>query len=221
MPILCISGNIAAGKTTLTRALSQHGWIPLEEQPDINPFLGASYANPKRYALCSQFTFMLDKYRLLRNCPPNRPVVVERWIEEDALFARFLYQLGYMREAEWEAYEAGYEFLKRELPPVDLVVYLHCPYSVARERILWRGRPYEANLPSGYWLDLQELYESWVSRWDTSPVLRVDTSKCDLLSDAELERLVASIQAQIHLPFDPESSVRSGNTRDARRNGTC
>lgn len=191
--LVSISGNIGTGKTTLVRALELSGWISLEERPEDNPFLAAFYEDPVRYAFSSQIAFLVNKYRLLQSCAPNQPAVIERTIAEDALFAYYQYKQGYLSSTDYQTYRLGYRRIARSLRTPNLVIYLRCPASVALERILKRGRPYERNLPSTYWMALMKLYDRWAARWRASPIISIDTGAINLRNEHTIHDVLQRI----------------------------
>jgi deoxyadenosine/deoxycytidine kinase len=76
-----------------------------------------------------------------------------------------------------------YNTMKTALQPPDLLIYLKCDVRSIRNRIKSRGRNSEQSIPVSYIRRLNGLYDSWVERYDQSPVLVWDSGKLDYLTD--------------------------------------
>ena len=111
-------------------------------------------------------------------------IVLDRTIYEDAeIFAKNLYQTGFMSERDFGLYSELYDSMKLALRPPDLLIYLRCPVRAVRRRIKQRGRPSEQSIPLDYLKRLNDLYESWIERFTLCPVLVWDSEKKDYLTD--------------------------------------
>ena len=62
-PIICLEGNISAGKSTLCREASELSGFRVFLEPTVkNPFLGKFYQDPKRYGLRMQIWLLRQRY---------------------------------------------------------------------------------------------------------------------------------------------------------------
>lgn len=173
---IAISGNIAVGKSTLTKALAAAlGWQPFFEAFADNPYLADFYHDMERWSFHSQVFFLakrLQHHRELFDYPGH--VIQDRSVYEDAeIFARNLYLKGSMSQRDYECYQDLYQGIRAFLPPPTLVVYLHAPVEALIERITQRGRDYEQQIAPDYLQQIHTLYEEWADHWQASPLLRI------------------------------------------------
>lgn len=183
---LAIAGNMGSGKTSLVEFLVQHyGFIPFVEPNISNPYLDDFYKNFSAYAFHSQIYFLAHKFRIHKELESqNLSVVQDRTIYEDAeIFARNLYESGYIVDRDFNTYMDLYSVMKQDLRPPDLLIYLKCPVSALKKRIRLRGRQNEQSVPDAYLKKLNKLYEKWISLYNLSPVIVWHTDKMDYLTD--------------------------------------
>jgi deoxyadenosine/deoxycytidine kinase len=194
---VAIAGNVGVGKSTLTELLSrQLNWLPFPEAVDDNPYLADFYADMRRWSFHSQIFFLsrrLRHHRQLLDHPSS--VIQDRSVYEDAeIFAHNLYRQGHMDDRDYRSYRELYEVLTTFLPPPDLVVYLRASVDTLLDRIRRRGRDYERDISRAYLAQLNELYESWIERFDLCPVLTVPADNLDFVQNPEhLDLIVTRI----------------------------
>lgn len=192
--IIVVAGNIGVGKTTLTRMLAQElGCRVLSEPVEQNPYLSDFYEDMRRWAFHSQLYFLV--YRAQMYCTllrrGGRMMIVDRSIYEDAeIFARNLYELGYMSHRDYQTYWEIYCTWCDLLPRPDLVIYLKASTATLEQRIAKRGREIELALPTSYLARLNELYEDWATRFDLCPLLSVDVDDVDFEHNPVDRRIV-------------------------------
>ena len=124
---IAVAGNIGAGKSTLTRLLSDSlGWKPFYEAAAENPYLADFYADMQTWSFHSQVFYLgkrLEHHRLLVDHPYS--VVQDRTVYEDAeIFATNLFEQGLMNDRDYSAYWNLYRAVGSFLPPPSLIVYL-------------------------------------------------------------------------------------------------
>jgi deoxyadenosine/deoxycytidine kinase len=183
---IAIAGNIGAGKSTLTRLLSEaFGWEPFYEADVENPYLADFYTDMRQWSFHSQVFYLgkrLEHHRQLVDHPGS--VVQDRTVYEDAeIFACNLYQQGHMSERDYDAYRRLYRAISSFLPPPDLIIYLRASVHTLLEHIERRGRDYERNIAPAYLEQLNDLYESWIARWTLSPILSLEIEGRDFLQN--------------------------------------
>ncbi|MCS7286478.1 MAG: deoxynucleoside kinase [Anaerolineae bacterium] len=207
---IAVAGNIGAGKSSLTRLLSERlGWEPFYEVADENPYLLEVYQDMARWCFHSEIFFLARKlhhYCLLLKTPSS--VIQDRTIYEDAeVFVENFYREGLMSERDYRTYRQLYEAVISILPPPDLVIYLQASIPTLEKRIAMRGRDYEKKIPREYLEKLNNLYEEWIERYNLSPVLKVPADRLDFVHssrhlDLIVEKILEKLQSKEVVNFD-------------------
>jgi deoxyadenosine/deoxycytidine kinase len=191
---VAVAGNIGAGKSSLTRILSQRYHLsPVYEAVDENPYLEDFYRDMARYAFHSQIFFLATRLRQhLRQVNPGRRVIQDRTVYEDAaIFARVLHEDGVMDARDHGSYRTLYQAVTAALRPPDLLIYLRASLPTLRRHIRQRGRPYEADIQDAYLERLGGLYERWIEDYDLSPVVVVPVDDLDFVNhEPDLRRVL-------------------------------
>lgn len=190
---VAIAGNIGVGKSTLTAILAEaFGWKPFYEAVDENPYLADFYADMTRWSFHSQVFFLsrrLQHHRQLVDHPGS--VVQDRSVYEDAeIFARNLYEQGQMSARDYTAYHDLYDGIRAFLPSPDLLVYLKSDIETLMARIKLRGRDFEQEISADYLNRLNVLYDDWIERWASCPVLVVPADAMDFQHDHAARQLI-------------------------------
>ena len=213
---VAVAGNIGVGKSTLVGMLcARLGWQPFYEPVAETPYLADFYKDMHAWAFHSQIFFLTHRLRLhhqLMGHPTS--VIQDRSVYEDAgVFAENLYRQGLIDERDYAAYRDLYEVLTAFLTPPDLVVYLRASPITLAERIHSRGRDYERKITPEYLLQLNDLYEDWISRFSLCPVLTVPADDLDYVAHPlHLDLIVSKIQEKLtgkeEVVFQPEEVAR-------------
>ncbi|GLV47674.1 deoxyguanosine kinase [Thermus sp. LT1-2-5] len=183
---VAIAGNIGSGKSSLTALLAQtFGLKPVYEAVSENPYLEDFYRDMGAYAFHSQVFFLARRVRQhLLEVNGQRGVVQDRTLYEDAfVFAQNLYREGHLSQRDWQTYLELFHSVAPALRQPDLLIYLRASLPTLRARILKRGRPFERNIPEGYLLALNRLYEELIASWDLSPIYVVEGDQVDFVED--------------------------------------
>lgn len=200
---VAIAGNIGAGKSTLTRLLSDAlGWEPFYEADVENPYLADFYTDMSTWSFHSQVFYLgkrLEHHRQLVDHPGS--VVQDRTVYEDAeIFACNLYNQGNMSERDYDAYRRLYRAVSSFLPPPDLVVYLRANVDTLVKHIVRRGRDYERSIAPEYLEQLNSLYEGWIRDWTLSPVLTIEIDDLDFLQNrADFNTMLQQVKGALTL----------------------
>jgi deoxyadenosine/deoxycytidine kinase len=179
-----VAGNIGAGKTSLTERLGERlGWRTAYESVVDNPYLADFYADMRAWAFHLQVFFLghrAEMHLALARSPES--AIVDRSIYEDAeIFARASLKLGNVTERDYQTYRRVFDLVVSALPAPDLLLYLRTPVPVLLERIRARARDMEKGITAEYLELLDSLYEDWLARFDTCPVLTIRSDDLDFV----------------------------------------
>lgn len=191
---IAVEGVIGAGKTTLATMLGEMlGAKVVVEQFAENPFLKDFYKDPERYAFQTQIFFLLTRYKQQQQLAQadlfHRFLVTDYIFEKDKIFAYLNLQ-----DEELKLYETLVSSIQHNIPTPDLVVYLQSSVPRLMTNIRHRGRDFESEMQESYIKDLNEAYNYFFFRYKTTPLLIVNSTEIDFVSNREhYEDLVRAI----------------------------
>ncbi len=199
---IAVSGNIGAGKTTLTGLLSKHyGWDAHFEDADENPYMNDFYAEMQRWSFNMQIYFLNNRFsQVLEIRDGKKGVIQDRTIYEDAyIFAPNLHSMGLMTTRDFEAYFSLFNLLDKFVQPPDLLVYLRASVPRLVSQIQNRGREYEEAIRLDYLKRLNERYEAWVSTYDKGKLLIIDIDNNNFRDEPEdLGAIIHKIDTELN-----------------------
>ena len=115
--MIIMSGTIGAGKSNLTKILSEHlGTKPFYEPVEENPILPLYYADMKRYTFLLQIYFLNKRFRMIKQAMQDDNNVLDRSIYEDSLFFHMNAEKGRATKEEVDVYDDLLENMMEELP---------------------------------------------------------------------------------------------------------
>ena len=198
---VAVAGNLGAGKSTLTRILSERYHLaPVFEAVDENPYLADFYADMRRYAFHSQVFFLAARLRQhLREVNPGRRVIQDRTVYEDAnVFARLLAEDGLLDPRDHGSYTLLYDAVASALRPPDLLIYLRASVPTLVRHIQARGREFESSIRIEYLERLNQHYEDWIDRYDLGPKMIIDVDECDFVNERnDRSEVLARIESRL------------------------
>lgn len=236
--ILGVAGMIGCGKTTLSRALAQRFGLQLalESVDDDNPWLAQFYSGNegmRSYGLHLQLHFLATRFKTMRRMRAmgGSWVLDRTWYEDAEIFARGLFEQGFMGTADWKLYEQLYAELLHApaARPPRMLLYLEGPLDTILERIATRGRPGERDADPDYFAALHDRYARWISGFSRCPVLRLDVREYDVVGDPHAaENIVARVRRQLEgelpqtdlwpaAPAATDTPLASPQTRKSRK----
>jgi deoxyadenosine/deoxycytidine kinase len=208
--ILGVAGMVGCGKSTLSTALAKRFGLQLalESVDADNPWLELFYdgdAGMRAYGLHLQLHFLATRFQSMRRMRAmgGSWVLDRTWYEDAEIFARGLYENGYMHSNDWELYQRLYAELLHApaARPPRLMVYLHGPFETILDRIHTRGRPKEKDTDPEYFRTLHARYARWIDGFTRCPVLRLDIREYDLINDPNA---VDDIATRVRLELEKE-----------------
>lgn len=198
---IAIVGNIGAGKTTLTKLLSNHlKWEPQFEAVDDNPYLEDFYGDMKRWSFNLQIYFLNSRFRhIVELQKKGTHIIQDRTIYEDAyIFAENLYDMGLMSERDFRNYSNIFESIVSYIKAPDLLIYLKASVPTLVDNIQLRGREYESGIRLDYLSKLNEKYEKWINQYGDGKLLILDKDRLDFANKPEdLGYVIERVEAEL------------------------
>ncbi|MEP5290346.1 MAG: deoxynucleoside kinase [Marinobacter alexandrii] len=199
---IAVSGNIGAGKTTLTEMLAKHyGWQAEFESVDDNPYLEDFYGDMHKWAFHLQIYFLNSRFEQISKLRSgDRTIIQDRTIYEDAyIFAQSLYKQGFFKERDYKNYRALFDSMIEFIKPPDLLIYLKSDISKLVKNIETRGRDYENLIRIEYLKGLNQHYEDWIANYEVGKLLIIDVSEIDFVKNTEdFSNIVFKIDTELH-----------------------
>jgi deoxyadenosine/deoxycytidine kinase len=128
-------------------------------------------------------------------------VLDRTWYEDAEIFARGLYEQGYMSVDDWRLYQQLYTELLHApaARPPRLLLYLHGPLDVILGRITTRGRPREREADPEYFGALHARYAQWIAGFKKCPVIQLDVREYDLFANpaGAAEDIAARVRGEL------------------------
>jgi deoxyadenosine/deoxycytidine kinase len=191
---IAIEGVIGAGKTSLAKRISEELNAKIVfEQFDNNPFLEKFYVDRKRLAFQTQMFFLINRFKQQQELHQgdlfSEHIICDYIFEKDRIFA-------YMNlsKDELNLYESIYPLLARTLRKPDLVIFLQSSTDRLLHNIKSRNRKIERAITRSYIEELSEAYNHYFFRYNTTPLLIVNSSEIDFVSsDKDFDELFKQI----------------------------
>lgn len=193
---IAVEGPIGVGKSSFAKLLAEAiGGTTLLEEVEANPFLPKFYNDIKKYAFQTQLFFLLSRYQQQKQM--SQQDLFEQVVVSDYIFAKDrIFAYLNLDEDELSLYEQTYRLLDARLPKPDMVVYLQASCEVLQERIEKRNHEFEKNIEESYLEDLVNAYNKYFFYYSDTPLLVVNTTDIDFVSNPEdLSNLIKEIKS--------------------------
>ncbi len=148
---MAIEGNIGAGKTTLSKMISEdyNAKLVLERFAD-NPFLPKFYADPNRYAFPLEMSFLADRYQQFSDDTSQFDLFKNFMVSDYDIFKSLIFAKITLQADEFELYRKLFSFMYQEVKKPELYLYLYQDTDQLLDNIKKRGRDYEQNISPDY-----------------------------------------------------------------------
>lgn len=199
---IAVTGNIGAGKTTLTTMLAKHyGWEAQFEDVDHNPYLDDFYQDMSKWSFALQIYFLGSRFRQVKEIRESgKNIIQDRTIYEDAhIFAENLNEMNLLSDRDYRNYSSLFELMKSFVSAPDLLIYLRADIATLTRQIAKRGRDYEAGMSIEYLDRLNKKYENWISNYKEGKLLIIDVNDLDFVERKEdFGLILEKIEAELH-----------------------
>ena len=198
---IAVTGNVGAGKTTLTTMLAKHyGWETQFEDVDHNPYLDDFYQDMSKWSFALQMYFLGSRFRQVKEIRESgKNIIQDRTIYEDAyIFAENLNEMNLLSDRDYSNYTSLFNLMKSFVSAPDLLIYLKADISTLTKQIAKRGREYEAGISIDYLMRLNKKYEAWINSYKEGKLLVIDVNDLDFVEKKEdfgyiLDRIEAEL----------------------------
>jgi deoxyadenosine/deoxycytidine kinase/DNA-binding XRE family transcriptional regulator len=222
--VLCVSGISGSGKTTLAEVIARtFGIERIGSHPTGRAYLKDLANNQDRWAFEAQVAFLVAKTsQIHQKLDQEKPVVVERWIDEDILvYERLFEEVGAIEPRSHDTFKQVSNLAHELLPLPEYHFYCECSAETAFERIHARGRSDSKLHSIEYITRSKELYDEWRNKLQGPELYVLNTDDSDLKKPGVLEEVFREIQwvlthdlrnTQISL-FESAPSTSNGHLR--------
>lgn len=202
---IAITGNIGAGKTTLTQMLGEHyGWGVLYEAVEGNPYLNDFYKDMERWAFNLQIYFLNSRFAQVQKIRSltYTTVIQDRTIYEDAyIFAQNLYDSNILTDRDYRSYLMLFDTMIQAVPAPDLMVYLKADIPKLTQQIKKRGRDFEADISVEYLRSLNTYYEAFADQYEHGKLLVIDVNNIDFANNPDdFKAIVEVVNQELYIP---------------------
>jgi deoxyadenosine/deoxycytidine kinase len=199
---IAVTGNIGAGKTTLTTMLAKHyNWEAQFEDVDQNPYLEDFYKDMSQWSFALQIYFLGSRFRQVKEIRESgKSVIQDRTIYEDAyIFAENLSEMNLLSKRDFNNYNTVFNLMKNFISAPDLLIYLKAEIPTLVKQIAKRGREYEAEMSIDYLQKLNKKYDKWINGYSEGKLLVIDVNGLDFVSNpADFGFILERIDAELN-----------------------
>lgn len=202
-PFITVEGPIGIGKTTLSKAISDHfQFAILREIVDENPFLGKFYKDIEEWSFQTEMFFLCNRYKQLEDINEKYlnkqlPVVADYHIFKNLIFAQ-----RSLKEEQYEKYLNIFDILTNDMPVPNMVIYLHASLDTLLTRIQKRGRDIEKNISPLYLeqlsIDYHHFMQQFKEKHPDVTVLQFNGDELDFVKNKDdLQIIIKQIEEQL------------------------
>ena len=194
--LIAVEGAIGAGKTSLSKLLSETYGAKLSlEKDEDNPFIAKFYDNRETLAFQTQVFFLLSRYaqylELAQKDLFNSVILIDYLFQRDRVFAALN-----LKPHELNLYDQIFNMLKGKIPKPDLVIFLQASSETLIKRVKKRDRDYEKTLDFPYLDSVNKAFNNFFFYYSDTPLLVVNTNEIDFVEKkGDLDQLINKINS--------------------------
>ena len=180
---IAVEGTVGVGKTSMAKVLGERldAKLILEEFEE-NPFLVEFYKDAEHYAFQTQLFFLLSRYRQQQQLQQTdlfaKTLISDYMFIKDRLFAALN-----LNDKEMSLYNSVARILEKSISSPDMVIFLQSDTDRLMHNIKIRGREYEKMIDWKYIDALNQIYNEFFFRYDSSPLLIINTNDIDFVNN--------------------------------------
>jgi deoxyadenosine/deoxycytidine kinase len=197
--IISVVGNLGAGKTTLTKLLSDTGlFVPYWENPEEHPFQAAFTGDIKRWALVNQLDFLLFRCKQEYTARNRTEIaIMDGGFDQDFhVFTKNLQNKGLLTQGEFNLCRSFYGYVRNILPPPDLLIRIVLDTPVLMKRRSARGRKtVDEKFDQQVFTDLERLLVDWLNSEVAIPIIHFSFDQDIHYYTEKLDGLVEQINS--------------------------
>lgn len=198
---IVIEGNIGSGKTSFCKKLGdQYGCKVILEDFEENPFLPFFYKNPERFAFTVELFFLTERQKQLQRHLVNQDLFTSFTVADYAFIKSLLFSRKNLTEEEYRMFNKIFNVFNSTFPQPDIIVYFHRGISELQKLIKSRGREYEQNITEDYLQTIQNSYFEYFRNILSFPILIVDITDVDFLTNEAHFKTVESLIKKKYQP---------------------
>lgn len=193
---IAIEGNIGAGKTTLSKLMSDdfNARLVLERFAD-NPFLPKFYEDKERFAFPLEMSFLADRYQQLSDDLAQFDLFKNFVVSDYYIFKSLIFAQVTLPSDEYALYRKMFDLMYKEITKPDLYVYLYQNTDRLLMNIKKRGREYEQNIEAEYLQKIHDGYTSFIKTEQHLNILIIDVSELDFVNEKQdYENIIHKIE---------------------------
>lgn len=173
-----ICGGIAAGKTSLSKLMSEDGIIPaVNECFNSNPFLESFYEDPAFVSFETEITFALQHYHDIKIATiKNNPIICDYSVFLDLAYADVT-----LKESEFKAFISVHDEIISQIGYPGVLIYLRCDPVILLNRIRVRQRQFEQGITVEYLSQVINALEKRIFSLKNVMIVEIDSDKVDFV----------------------------------------
>ncbi|WP_127141231.1 2-amino-4-hydroxy-6-hydroxymethyldihydropteridine diphosphokinase [Flagellimonas marinaquae] len=199
LQLIAIEGNIGAGKTTLSKMISDdfNAKLVLERFAD-NPFLPKFYEDQARYAFPLEMSFLADRYQQFMDDTSQFDLFKNFMVSDYDIFKSLIFAKVTLQKEEFNLYRKVFSFMYKEVKKPEIYLYLYQNTERLLANIKKRGRAYEQNIAPDYLEKINRGYLDFIKSSPTQNSIILDVGELDFVSNpADYEFIIQRLEDHI------------------------